>query len=143
MMGFQTQAIKELLLLYAYQRNNYKISNVGMMFIQGSPELKYLNKIPYARLSGISARHIPFFLKKNRYPSMKTNSISPWGEKIKAIVCETHDKDMRVLGGIPPWVITYFEELLTLLTKNVKEVFPNLQLYIHGGTSFIVIKKLF
>ncbi len=144
MMSFQTQAIKELLLLYAYQSGNYKISNIGMMFIQGSPELKYLNKMPYARLSGISARHIPFFLKRNRFPSMKTNSISPWGEKIKEIVHETYDKDMRVLGGIPPWVITYFEELLRFTNKrNVKEVFPNLQLYIHGGTSFNSYKNAF
>jgi len=144
MVGFQTQAIKELLLLYAYQANNYKISNIGMMFIQGSPELKYLNKVPYARLSGISARHIPFFLKSNRYPSMQTNSISPWEEKIKMIVKETYNKDMRVLGGIPPWVITYFEELLRFTNKaTVKEVFPSLQLYIHGGTSFNSYKKTF
>ena len=144
MMNLQTRAIKELLLLYAYQTNNYKISNIGMMFVQGSPELQYLNKVPYARLSGISARHIPFFLKKNRYPSMETNSISPWGKKIKMIVKETHNKDMRVLGGIPPWVITYFEELLRFTQKNtVREVFPNLQLYIHGGTGFNSYKKTF
>ena len=136
-MMFQTQAIKELLLLYAHQSNNYSISNVGMMFIQGSPELKYLNKMPYAKLSGIAARHIPFFLKKNRYPSMKTNHISDWSKKILKIVEETYNKDMRVIGGIPPWVITYFEALLNYTNKkNVSEVFPNLKLYIHGGTSF-------
>ena len=137
MMMFQTQAVKELLLLYAYQSGSYSISNVGMMFIQGSPELKYLNKMPYAKLSGIAARHIPFFLKKNRYPSMKTNCISDWSKKIIKIVEETYDKDMRVLGGIPPWVITYFEELLNYTNKKfVNDVFPNLKLYIHGGTSF-------
>ena len=144
MMMFQTQAIKELLLLYAYQSNNYSVSNVGMMFIQGSPELKYLNKIPYAKLSGIAARHIPFFLKKNRYPSMTTNCISDWNKKISKIVEETHNKDMRVLGGIPPWVITYFEALLNYTNKkNVSEVFPNLKLYIHGGTSFDNYKRAF
>jgi len=137
MMSFQTQAIKELLLLYAYQANSYIISNVGMMFIQGSPELKYFNQIPYAKLSGIAARHIPFFLKKNRYPSMKTNCISNWSEKISKIVEETHNKDMSIIGGIPPWVLTYFESLLNYTNKkNVLDVFPNLKLYIHGGTCF-------
>ena len=128
MLAFQTQAIKELLLLYAYQTNNYNISpNVGMMFIQGSPELQYFNKIPFAKLSGITARHVPFFLKKNRYPSMETNCIENWGEKIKAIVQETHNKDMQIIGGIPPWVLTYLEELLKFKnTKDVIDVFPNL-----------------
>ena len=137
MMLFQTQAIKELLLLYSYQTNNYILSNIGMMFIQGSPELKYFNKIPYAKLSGIAARHIPFFLKKYRYPSMKTNCIADWNEKISKIVEETHNKDMSVIGGIPPWVLTYFESLLNYTNKkHVSDVFPNLKLYIHGGTCF-------
>ena len=68
---------------------------------------------------------------------MKTNSISPWDKKINAIVKETWDKDMQIIGGIPPWVITYFDALLNYTEKkSVKDVFPNLNLYIHGGTSF-------
>jgi hypothetical protein len=145
MLAFQTQAIKELLLLYSYQTNNYNISpNVGMMFVQGSPNLQYLNKVPFAKLSGITARHIPFFLKKNRYPSMKTNCIENWGEKIDAIVQETHNKDMQIIGGIPPWVMTYFEALLSFKNKkSLQEIFPNLMLYIHGGSGFGPYKKAF
>lgn len=145
MLSFQTQAIKELLLLYSYQTNNYNISpNVGMMFVQGSPNLQYLNKVPFAKLSGITARHIPFFLKKNRYPSMKTNCIENWGEKIDAIVQETHNKDMQIIGGIPPWVMTYFEALLSFKNKkSLQEIFPNLMLYIHGGSGFGPYKKAF
>ena len=41
MWNFQSQAIKELLLLYAHQTNNYNFSNAAMMFIQGSPELNF------------------------------------------------------------------------------------------------------
>lgn len=144
MWDFQSQAIKELLLLYAFQTNNYNFSNAGMMFIQGTPEVKYYNKIPFGKLSGISARHIPFYLKKNRFPSMKTNSITPWENKIEKIVQETWNQDMQILGGIPPWVITYLEALLNYTNKKTaKDVFKNLKLYIHGGTSFEVYKKLF
>ena len=144
-MRFNTQAVSELLLLYAKQTNNYNLSfNSAMMFIQGSPELNYFNKMPFAKLSGISARHIPFFLKKFRYPSMKTNSIECWDKKIKAIVKETFNKNLRVIGGIPPWVITYFEALLKYTSNSlVKNIFPNLTLYIHGGTGFDPYKKSF
>ena len=145
MLFFQIGAIKELLLLYAYQKNYYNISTqTGMMFIQGSPKLNYLNRIPFAKLSGITARHVPFFLKKNRYPSMKTNCIENWSEKIKKIVQETHNKDMRVIGGIPPWVMTYFDELLRFKgATKIKDVFPNLMLYIHGGSGFEPYKRAF
>lgn len=145
MLHFQTQAIKELLLLYVYQTNNYNIStNLGMMFVQGSPNLKYFNKVPFAKLSGITARHIPFFIRKNRYPSMKTNCIENWEEKIEAIVRETHDKDMQIIGGIPPWVMTYLEALLSFKNKkNLQDIFPNLMLYIHGGSGFSPYKNSF
>ncbi|MBF25021.1 MAG: hypothetical protein CMP49_00665 [Flavobacteriales bacterium] len=144
MWNYHTLAIKELLLLYAYQKNDFNFSNTAMMFIQGSPELKYYNKIPFAKLSGIAARHIPFYLKKNRYPSVKTNKLQPWEKKIDTIVLETYNKNMKILGGIPPWVITYFQALLKYTKQNtVNDVFKNLKLYIHGGTSIEPYKNTF
>jgi len=144
MWDFHAQSIKELLLLYAHQTNNYNFSGAGMMFIQGSPKLSYFNKIPFGKLSGIAARHVPFFLKKNRFPSMKTNEIEPWAKKIDSIVGETWNKNMQIIGGIPPWVITYFDALLEHTKKGqVKEVFPSLKLYIHGGTGFGPYKDTF
>ncbi len=144
MMTYQTGAIKELLLLYAYQTGNYNLYKKKMMFIQGSPKLGLYNKIPFGKLSGITAHHIPFYLRGRRLPSMKTNSISPWVQKIKAIVDETRLQDLGIIGGIPPWVINYFEALLKKTgKKTVKCVFNNLSLYIHGGTDFSVYKKAF
>ncbi len=144
MLSNQTRSVKELLLLYSYQTGQYDFSGSAMMFIQGSPELSRFNKVPYAKLSGITARHIPFYLKKNRLPSMKTNLIKDWDLKLSKIVNETVGKDLKILGGIPPWVITYFEKLLQTTKKNrVLDVFPNLKLYIHGGTSFDNYKSNF
>ena len=144
MMSHQTSAIRSLLLLYAHQTGYYNFSHSKMMFIQGSPELNYYNNIPFGKLSGITAHHIPFYLKKNRLPSMKTNSIKPWSKKITAIVEETYNENLEIIGGIPPWVITYFEALLKKTKQpNVRGVFKNLSLYIHGGTDFSVYKKAF
>tara|TARA_B100001250_G_scaffold44213_1_gene34774 strand:+ start:3467 stop:4969 length:1503 start_codon:yes stop_codon:yes gene_type:complete len=142
MWQFHSRAIRDLLLLYAHQTNNYNYSGAGMMFIQGSPKLEYFNKIPFGKLSGIAARHVPFFLKKNRFPSMEINTISPWTKKIDAIVKETYNKDLQIIGGIPPWVITYFDALLDYTGKtNIQDVFHDFKLYIHGGVSFGSYKK--
>ena len=43
---------------------------------------------------------------------MVVNSIEDWEDKIKNIIHETKDCDLRLIGGIPPWVIMYFEKLL-------------------------------
>ena len=44
--------------------------------------------------------------------------------------------DLRIIGGIPPWIQMYFEVLKEKSGKNIKEIFPNLKLICHGGVNF-------
>jgi hypothetical protein len=132
------------LLLYAQKTKNYNIINGKMMFLQGSPQVEFYGKIPCGRLSGIVANHVPKFLKKNRLPSMGTNSIKNWNKKIDKIITETRNEDLRLIGGIPPWVIMYFERLLSACdAQTVQDVFPNLRLYVYGGVNFNPYKNTF
>lgn len=142
MLRNQINASREALLLYAYKEKKYNIIDGKMMFLQGSPSLYNYKKIRTGRLSGIVAHHIPFFLQKNRLPSMKVNSIEAWEEKLIKIVGETLNTDLRLIGGIPPWVIMYFQKILIHGKKNnIREVFPNLSLYVHGGVNFSPYKN--
>jgi acyl-CoA synthetase (AMP-forming)/AMP-acid ligase II len=51
---------------------------------------------------------------------------------------------MAVIGGIPPWVIMYFEKLLKLSKKdNISSVFPNFNLFVYGGVNFSPYKETF
>ena len=144
MLNIQIRSTKEALLLYAAQSKNYSLINGKMMFLQGSPVVECYKKIPCGRLSGIVANYVPGFLQKNRLPSMKTNSIEDWGLKLKGVISETRDQDLRLIGGIPPWVIMYFEQLLDACEKkSVKDVFPNLGLYVYGGANFRPYKNTF
>jgi hypothetical protein len=109
-----------------------------MIFLQGNPELdKTEGGRPLGRLSGIVAHHVPKYLQRSRLPSMETNCIEDWEEKLDAIVKETAEEDLRLVSGIPTWVQMYFEKLLKYTgKKTVEEVFPNLSLFVHGGCSF-------
>ena len=73
-------------------------------FISGSPSLVEENGIKIGRLSGIVNHHEPFYLKGMLLPSKETNKIKNWEEKIEKIVEETLGEDLRVIGGIPPWI---------------------------------------
>ena len=81
------------------------------MFLQGSPTLKKVNNIKTGRLSGIVAHYVPKYLQKNRLPTWSVNCIEDWNKKVDAIVEQTINEDMRLIGGIPPWVKMYFEKL--------------------------------
>ena len=56
---------------------------------------------------------------------------------MKQIVVESAKEDVRLVGGIPPWVQMYYEELLSYTgKKKVIEVFPNLSLFVYGGVNY-------
>ena len=109
-----------------------------MIFLQGSPELaKTPGGVHLGRLSGIVAHHVPGYLQANRLPSWETNCIEDWETKVDVVVRETCTEDLRLVSGIPSWVQMYFERLLEHTGKDtVKEVFPNLSLFVHGGVAF-------
>ena len=74
-------------------------------------------------------------------PSKEVNKIEDWEKKIEKIADETIGKDLRILGGIPPWVQMYFDILTKKTGKKIKEIFPNLTLLCHGGVNFEPYKE--
>jgi len=133
----QLNAARNALLCYISETNNAHFLDGKMMFLQGSPELEKMGKLSIGRLSGIVAHHVPAYLLKNRMPSWENNCIDDWEAKVDAIVEETAQQDMRLISGIPPWVQMYFERLLEKTGKStVREVFPNLSVFAHGGVNY-------
>ncbi len=119
------------------QTGNGDFFDGNMIFLSGSPEIKKINGILTGRLSGIVNHQVPQWLKKNQVPSWETNCIEEWEEKLDKIVEETHDKDMRLISGIPPWVQMYYERLLDYTgKKTIKEIFPNYSMFVYGGVNF-------
>ena len=76
-------------------------------------------------------------------PSWEVNCIDDWEEKINAIVEETVNQNMTLIGGIPPWVQMYFEKITEKSGQKVGDVFKNFSLFIYGGVSFKPYKKIF
>ena len=131
------KAARNALLCYIHETGNSSFADGKMMFLQGSPVLETKAGIPTGRLSGIVAHHVPQYLQKNRLPSYETNCIEDWEQKVEAIVEETKHSDMRLLGGIPPWVQMYFDKLISESPSDkIKDIFPNLNLFVYGGVNF-------
>ncbi len=136
---------RNALLNYIGETGKSNFVDGKMIFLQGSPELDRLDSgIPFGRLSGIVANHVPAYLQKNRMPSYATNCIEDWETKINRIVDETSKQDMRLISGIPSWVQMYFELLLEKTGKQtIKEIFPNFELFVFGGVNFAPYKSRF
>jgi hypothetical protein len=129
------------LLCYAAESGNASFADGKLIFLSGSPVLDRVGAIPTGRLSGIVNHYIPGYLRKDQLPSYETNCIEDWEEKLGRIVEETIAQDMRLISGIPPWMQMYFDWLQEKSGKKIKQLFPNLQVLVHGGVAFEPYKK--
>ncbi|MBL7942600.1 MAG: GH3 auxin-responsive promoter family protein [Flavobacteriales bacterium] len=129
---------RNALLMYIAETGQAAFVDGKMIFLQGSPKLDKLpSGIPFGRLSGIVANHVPSYLQKNRMPSYGTNCIEDWETKVNTIADETLKQDMRLISGIPSWVQMYFEILLKKTGKStVRDIFPNFSLFVYGGVNY-------
>ena len=134
---------KNALLIYVAETDKTSFINGKYIFVQGSPILKDISGILSGRLSGISAHHVPFYMKSNMLPSWKTNIIEDWENKVENIVKETINQDMTIISGIPSWLQMYFEKIVQKTNKQISEVFPNFSLLIYGGVNFRPYKNKF
>ena len=127
---------RNALLCYMAESGNNAFADGRMIFLSGSPVLERVGNIPTGRLSGIVNHHIPSYLRKNQLPSYETNCIEDWEKKLDKIVEETVNTNMTLISGIPPWMQMYFDRLIALKGKKIKDLFPNFSVLVHGGVNF-------
>jgi hypothetical protein len=130
------QTARNTLLCYMAETGNTAFADGKMIFLSGSPELERIANVPTGRLSGIVNHHIPSYLRKNQLPSYETNCIEEWEQKLDRIVQETVNQNMTLISGIPPWMQMYFDRLQERTGKEIKDIFPNFSVMVHGGVNF-------
>jgi hypothetical protein len=136
------QTARTALFLYIHNNPKSRVLDGKVIFLSGSPTLHQNAGIPTGRLSGIVNHEIPFWVKSNQLPSFPTNCIKDWEEKLAAIIKETIYRDLTLISGIPPWVKMYFEELLNISgLETVCDIFPNFEVFLHGGVNYIPYKS--
>jgi hypothetical protein len=135
---------RNALLNYMSETGNTSFADGKLIFLSGSPELERISDIPTGRLSGIVNHHIPKYLRSNQMPSYETNCIEDWETKLDKIVDETINQNMTLISGIPPWMQMYFDRLKEKSGKNIRDLFPDFSVMVHGGVNFEPYKaKLF
>ena len=133
---------RDAILLYIHKTKKTSFAKGKFIFIQGCTKLTNVNSIKLGRLSGIVAHHTPFYLKSKVLPSINTNDIEDWERKITNIIEETKNQNMTLISGIPPWVIMYFEKLLSKTgEENISNLFKNFSLFITGGVDYTPYKN--
>lgn len=136
---------KDTLSLYHYNNPNAKIFQGKGIVMGGSSEhFAPYPKTKYGDVSALMLDYMPAIAKYFYTPDMETALMKDWEPKIRRIAEMTSKQNVTNLGGVPTWTIVLFRAILELTGKeNILEVWPNLEVYIHGGVSFTPYKKQF
>lgn len=107
----------------------------------GSPDLEKLDENIYCgELSGIAAKETPWWVNKDiYYPPSPLAKIKNWEEKVDALSTDCLGKNIRSIGGVPPWLQILFERIFDKSqskSRKLADYFPDLELVTYGGVSF-------
>ena len=136
---------KDLLALYYDNHPGRKLYKGKHLIIGGSAEINHLSADSYfGDLSAIIVKNLPWWAEIRRTPSKEIALMSEWQDKIEKMARSTMEEDVYILAGVPSWTMVLANKVLELSGKdNLKEVWPNLELFMHGGVSFDPYREQF
>jgi len=136
---------RDLLAMFCDQRPNAPLYSGKHLIIGGSSTLNANGSGSYTGdLSAIIVRNLPAWVEMRRTPGREITLLEDWEEKVDLMVDQIIRQDVRILAGIPSWMLVVTNRVLEKTgTSSLDEVWPNLWLYMHGGVGFSPYKSEF
>lgn len=95
-------------------------------------------------VSAILMENLPTWIELIRTPELSVALMSEWEQKIEKIASITSKEDVTNITGVPSWTLVLLKRILEITGKpDIREVWPNLELFIHGGVSFTPYRSQF
>lgn len=130
-------ASKDLLSLYLNNNEESQLFTGKSLRLGGSKQLYEDNNTFFGDLSAILIDNMPIWAEFSSTPSNKVSLMSEWETKIPAIINETIHENVTSFAGVPSWMLVLMNKTLEATGKgNLLEIWPNLEVYFHGGVSF-------
>lgn len=139
------KAAKDVLTLYySYHPDSDLLTGKGLV-IGGSHNIHQVNaEVHYGDLSAVLLQNTPFWGSWLRTPELSIALMDEWEEKIDKLAANTIKENVTSISGVPTWTLVLFKRILEITGKaTIAEVWPSLELYIHGGVSFKPYREQF
>jgi hypothetical protein len=136
------KAGKDMLSFYFNNNPDSELLSGKNLRLGGSQEIFDNSTSYFGDLSAIIIENMPFWADFSSAPSQEVALMSDWETKMDAIIDETIDENITSLAGVPSWMLVLLNRVLERSGKdNILEVWPNLEVYFHGGVNFNPYRK--
>ena len=136
------KAGKDMLSIYENNFSEKSIYKGKGLMLGGS----FSNKKKYllGDVSAILLNEFPSWVNFHRVPSLKTALLENWEVKLNKIIEESIDQNITNITGVPSWMLILLNKILEKSgAKTISDLWPNLEVYFHGGINFSPYKNSF
>ena len=98
----------------------------------------------YGDVSAVIIKNLPLWAKFVRVPKEEIALMDEWEDKIDKMARATVGENITSISGVPTWTLVLLERILELSGKdNILEVWPDLELFVHGAVAFHPYRSVF
>ena len=139
------RAGKDVIAFYTKQKPDSTVLKGKTLTLGGSAEVNNLsNQSYYGDLSAVLIENLPFWAQFIRTPTSEIALIPDFEEKLNRITHYTVNENVTSIAGVPSWNLVLLRAVLDFTGKNnILDVWPNLELFTHGGVSFTPYRESF
>jgi hypothetical protein len=131
--------MKKMIATYVNNNPDSRIFDGDTLTLGGSVTVDELGtgKSHYGDLSAILLRNSPVWVEMRRVPGQKTALLSDFEKKVEEICKNAHKYNVTNFSGVPSWNLVLMRKILEYTgKKTLPEIWPNLELFMHGGINF-------
>lgn len=136
---------KDMLSLYCHQVPDTKIFTGKTIMMGGSSQVNASHDgTRHGDVSAIIVDNLPFWIDRYRLPGKEVHLVESWEDKIEVMANEVIHQDIASFSGVPSWLLILMQRVLEISgAQNLKEIWPKLELFMHGGVRFDPYKTQF
>jgi hypothetical protein len=136
---------KDVLALYLREYPDSKLTSGKCLLLGGSHQINQMNGASFfGDLSAVMLQNMPLAGQFFRLPELSIALMAEWEEKIERMAHSTINENVTYIAGVPTWTIVLIKRIFEITGANsLLDVWPNLELYIHGGVNFTPYRRQF
>lgn len=95
-------------------------------------------------ISAVIMHNLPAWAQWMRTPALEIALMDKWEDKIDRMVETTIGENVTSISGVPTWMLVLLNRILEKTgAQNISEVWPNLEVFLHGAVSFTPYREIF
>lgn len=136
---------KDAMTLYCHNNPETNVFGGKSLIMGGSHQVnEYNSETSYGDVSAVMMQNMPLLGHFLRTPDLRTALMDEWEEKLEKIAQKTIHENVTNFAGVPTWTLVLMKRVLEITGKNnILEIWPDLELFVHGGINFEPYREIF